>query len=137
MRDLYRNLLVSQHFNPANSTVTRTSTAIDLQGYNSASVMFAIGLSGDTLSGSVFWTLKLQHSDDDSVYTDVTVGDLLNSSATVVVNSASLDETVYSFGYNGNKRYLKGVATPTGTHSVGTPIGILAMRGTPSYMPVN
>ena len=137
MRDLYRNVLVSQHFSPAVSTVTRTSTAIDLQGYNAASVVFAIGQSGDTLSGSVFWTLKLQHSDDDSTYTDVAVADLLNSAATVVVNSASLDRAAYAFGYQGSKRYLKGVATPTGTHTVGTPIGMIAMRGEAAYVPVN
>ncbi len=136
MRDLYHNVLVSQHFNPAVSTVTRTSTAIDLQGFNAANVVFAIGQSGDTLSGSVYWTLKIQHSDDDSIYTDVALTDLNNSALTVVVNSSSLDRTAYSFGYQGNKRYLKGVATPTGTHSVGTPIGILAMRDTASYMPV-
>ena len=35
------------------------------------------------------------------------------------------------------KRYLRAVATPTGSHSSGTPIGIVALRGTPSYSPVN
>lgn len=137
MRDLYRNVMVTQHFNPAVSTVTRTSSTIDLQGFNSANVVFAIGQAGDTLSGTVYWTLKVQHSDDDVSYTDVTAADLSNSSATTVVDSSSKDKTAYGFGYLGNKRYLKGVATPTGTHSVGTPIGILALRGTPSYSPVN
>ncbi|MDX2113694.1 MAG: hypothetical protein SFW63_08200 [Alphaproteobacteria bacterium] len=136
MRDLYRNVLVSQHFNPANSTVTRTSTTIDLQGFNSAAVAFAIGQSGDTLSGSVFWTLKLTHSDDDTTYVDVPLSDLLNTTQTVVIDASTKDRTVYSFGYNGNRRYLRAVATPTGTHSVGTPIGIVALRGTPSYAPV-
>jgi hypothetical protein len=136
MRDLYHNVLVTQHFNPAVSTVTRTSAAIDLQGFNSTNVVFSIGQSGDTLSGSVYWTLKLQHSDDDSVYNDVTLADLNNTSLTVVVDSSSKDRTAYGFGYQGSKRYLKAVATPTGTHSVGTPIGMLSLRGTAAYMPV-
>lgn len=136
MRDLYHNLLVSQHLNPVNSSVTRTSTTIDRQGFDAVEVLFAIGLSGDTLSGSVFWTLKLQHSDDDSSYSDVPLADLNNTAATAVINSAALDETVYAFGYQGNKRYLKAVATPTGTHTNGTPIGMLALRGTPAYRPV-
>lgn len=136
MRDLYRNVLVSQHVNPVNSTVTRTSTTIDLQGFNSAEVVFAIGQSGDTLSGSIFWTLKLQHSDDDSTYTDVTTADLQNSTATVVIDSSAKDRVAYPFGYLGNKRYLKGVATPTGTHTVGTPIGVLALRAAAAYAPV-
>jgi hypothetical protein len=76
MQDLYHNVLVQQALNPINSTVTRTSSAIDLQGFDSASVIFAIGTSGDTLSGSVFWTLKIQHSDDDSTYADVPLAGL-------------------------------------------------------------
>jgi len=136
MRDLYRNILVAQHFNPAVSTVTRTSTTIDLQGFNSTNVIFSIGQSGDTLSASVYWTLKLQHSDDDSSYSDVTATDLLNTAATIVIDSSTKDRTAYGFGYIGVKRYLKGVATPTGTHSVGTPIGMLSLRGTPAYAPV-
>ena len=136
MRDLYHNVLVTQHFNPAVSTVTRTSTTIDLQGFNSATVVFAIGQAGDTLTGSVFWTLKLQHSDDDSAYSDVSAADLNNVAATFVLDATTKDKTAYVFGYEGSKRYLKGVATPTGTHSVGTPIGIISLRGTPSYMPV-
>jgi hypothetical protein len=136
MRDLFHNALVTQHLSPINSTATRTSTAIDLQGYNSASVVVSMGQAGDTLSGSIFWTLKLQHSDDDTTYTDTVAADLNSNSITVVVNSASLDRTAYSFGYTGSKRYLKAVATPTGTHSVGTPIGMIAVRGTASYAPV-
>ncbi|MEQ1705251.1 MAG: hypothetical protein ABL867_04685 [Rickettsiales bacterium] len=136
MRDLHHNVLVTQHLNPVVSTATKTSTAIDLQGYNGANIIFSIGQSGDTLSGSVYWTLKLQHSDDDSTYSDTAAADLNSPSLTNVVNSSSLDRTSYSFGYQGNKRYLKAVATPTGTHTNGTPIAIVALRGSASYNPV-
>lgn len=136
MRDLYHNVLVTQHLNPVTSSTTKTSTAIDRQGFDSAEVVFSIGLSGDTLSGSVLWTLKVQHSDDDSTYTDTTTADLNNTAATVVVDSSAKDETAYAFGYIGGKRYLKGVATPTGTHTNGTPIGILALRDAAAYKPV-
>jgi hypothetical protein len=61
---------------------------------------------------------------------------LNNSSATLVLNNTTLDKAAYSFGYQGSKRYLKAVATPTGTHSVGTPIGVVALRGTGAYSPV-
>lgn len=136
MKDLYHNVLVTQHLNPQVATTTRTSSTVDLQGFNSANVVFAIGQSGDTLSGSLYWTLKLQHSDDDSVYTDVAVADLLNTAATVAVDSSSKDRTAYSFGYTGIKRYIRGVATPTGTHTNGTPMGIVALKGHAAYMPV-
>lgn len=136
MRDLYHNVLVSQHLNPVVSTTVKTSTTIDLQGYNAANIIFSIGLAADTLSGSVYWTLKLQHSDDDISYADVAITDLNSPSLTVVVNSAVTDKNAYSFGYQGAKRYLKAVATPTGTHTLGTPIAIVAVRGTPAYSPV-
>jgi hypothetical protein len=136
MRDLFHKALVTQHLNPVTSITTKTSTTIDLQGFDSACVVFSIGQSGDTLSGSVYWTLKIQHSDDDSSYTDVVLAELNSTAATVVVDSSSKDKQSYTFGYAGGKRYLKGVATPTGTHTNGTPVGILAVKGTPSYSPV-
>jgi hypothetical protein len=135
MRDLYHNVLTTQHLNPVVSTSTKTSTTIDLQGYNSANVTFAVGQSGDTLSGSVYWTLKLQHSDDDSVYVDLAATDVY-SATTIVVDAPSKDRTAYSFGYVGAKRYLKAIATPTGTHTNGTPLGVIALRNTAAYSPV-
>lgn len=135
MRDLYHNLLVTQHLNPAVATTTKTSTAVDLQGFDGGEVVFSIGQSGDTLSGSVYWTLKIQHSDDDVQYTDTVAADLHNGAATIVVDSSAEDETAYAFGYVGSKRYLKAIATPTGTHSNGTPIGIIAVRGNAAYKP--
>ena len=136
MRDLYHNLAVTQVLKPATVTTDQTSSAIDMQGFSSLAVLFAIGQSGDTLSGSVYWTFKLQHSDDNSTYTDVAVSDLHNSSATVVVDAAAEDETVLKFGYNGNKRYVKALAVKTGTHSSGTPLAMIAVQGTPSLAPV-
>lgn len=137
MRDLYRNILVTQHLSPVNSTSTKTSTTVDLQGYESANVLVSVGLAGDTLSGSLYWTLKLTHSDDDSSYSDVVLAELTNSAATVTVDSSAKDRTVYGFGYVGGKRYLRAVATPTGSHSTGTPLAMIALRGTASYRPVN
>ncbi|MFO0389884.1 MAG: hypothetical protein ACK502_09250 [Alphaproteobacteria bacterium] len=136
MRDIYRNIMVTAHLNPLTATTTRTSTTIDLQGYNAANVVFSFGATGDTLSGSVYWTLKLQHSSDDSSYSDVTSTDVHGGVVSYVVDANSEDETVYRFGYVGNKRYLKAVATPTGTHTNGTPMAVVALRGEAAYSPV-
>ncbi len=136
MRDMYHNVLVSQHLSPVVANSAKTSTSIDLQGYNSANVIFNLGLAGDTLSGTVYWTLKLQHSDDDTSYSDLAAVDLNSPSLTAVIDSSTKDRTCYIFGYQGAKRYLKAVATPTGTHTNGTPMGVVAMRSTAAYMPV-
>ncbi|MDX1974463.1 MAG: hypothetical protein SFT92_02180 [Rickettsiales bacterium] len=135
MRDLYHNIAVSQPLNPVVSSTTKTSSAIDLQGFESAVVLFSVGLSGDTLSGSVYWTLKLQHSDDNSTYTDIAASDNSAGVATVVIDAAAEDEVAVVFGYVGSKRYLKALATPTGTHTNGTPIGMIALRGNATYLP--
>jgi hypothetical protein len=137
MRDIYNNITVSQVANPAVVTANVTSSAIDLQGFNSAVVLFAVGASGDTLSGSVYWTLKLTECDTSGgSYTDVALADLHNSAATVVIDDAAEDETVVKFGYKGNKQFIKAVATKTGTHSVGTPIGIVAVKSKAAELPV-
>jgi hypothetical protein len=136
MRDMYHNVLVSQHLSPIVATSAKTSTSIDLQGYNSINVIFNIGLAGDTLSGTVYWTIKLQHSDDDTTYSDLSLSDLNSPYLTIAIDSSAKDRNCYSFGYQGAKRYLKALATPTGTHTNGTPIGVVAMRSAAAYMPV-
>jgi len=136
MRDLYHNVLATQSLNPAVATSTKTSATIDLQGFNSVSIVFAIGASGDTLSSSVYWTLSLQDSPDGVTFTPVTATYINAGAATIVVNSPSLAGNAYSFGYIGAQRYLQAVATPTGTMTNGTPIGVIALRGNPGYRPV-
>jgi hypothetical protein len=140
MRDLYHNVLATQVLAPATATTTQTSSTIDMQGYNALSVVFDIGHSGDTLSGSLYWTLSLQDSPDGSTWTAVaspnTNASYDGGSATIVVNTTSSDRQAYSIGYIGNNRYIQGIATPTGAVSSGMPIGIVALRGTSGYRPV-
>ena len=137
MKDLYNNVKVSQMATPAVATATATSTAVDAQGFNSLAVLFDVGQSGDTLSGSVFWTLKLTECDTSGgSYTDVAAEDLYNSAATVVIDDAAEDEVIVKFGYKGSKRFIKAVATTTGTHTNGTPLSIIAMQGHPVNAPV-
>jgi len=136
MRDLYHNVLPTQVLNPAVATTTQTSSVIDLQGFNSASIVFSLGQAGDTLSTSLYWTLTLQQSNDNSTYVAVATTDVNEGVTSIAVNSPSLDKTVYSIGYIGGMRYLKAIVTPTGTMTSGTPIGIIALRGNAAYKPV-
>jgi hypothetical protein len=136
MRDLYHNVLATQVLNPAVATTTKTSATIDLQGFNSTNVVFSLGQSGDTLSVSLYWTLTLQQSNDNVTFIPVASTDVSSGNVTTVVNAPSLDKTAYSIGYIGGMRYLQALATPTGTMASGTPIGIVALRGTAAYKPV-
>lgn len=137
MKDLYNNITTSQVATPAVATADVTSSAIDISGYGSLAVLFNIGASGDTLSGSVYWTLKLTECDTSGgTYTDVAAADTHNGVATVVIDDNAEDATVVKFGYKGSKRYVKAVAAKTGTHTNGTPIGIVAVLGSPADAPV-
>ena len=136
MRDLYHNVLSIQVLSPVNSTALKTSASIDLQGYISLTVVFALGLFADVLLGAIYWTLSLQHSDDNSTFIPAATTDCNGETSSYVVNSASLDRTAYSIGYNGAKRYIQAMATPTGSTASGMPIGIVALKGKPAYIPV-
>lgn len=139
MRDLYSNIKATQVAVPAVATNNVTSSAIDMQGYDSLCVIFDIGNSGDTLSGSVLWTLSLTECDTSGgSYTDVADSDVLTPTGTndYVIDAPAEDSLAVKFGYKGNKRFVKAVATKTGTHTNGTPIGIVAIQGKPGIAPV-
>ena len=129
--DIANNVAVTQLVDPATLTATTNSSSIDTQFDNGSMLICNIGESGDTLSGSVYWTLILQESSDDSTFsavtsaTSVTYGSV-NSSTGVfaTIDAAAEDDSVHVIGYTGPERYVRVAVTATGTHSNGTPIGV-------------
>ena len=143
IRDLYSNLKVTKAIENATKTADGDGAGIDTLGYDSLMFAANIGVSGDTLSGSVKIELELEESDDDSVYTDVADADLknfvagTNDGTWAVVDDAAEDDAVYICEYRGSKRYARAVINVTGTHTNGTPIDILAIQGHAHLKPVN
>lgn len=129
MIDLANNIAVSQIINPATLSATTNSSGIDLQFDNGGMIIVNVGESGDTLSGSVFWTLILEDSSDDSNYSAVTNTDYVTwgtvdgSGIFATIDAAAEDDSVHKIGYIGPNRYVRVAVTATGTHSNGTPIG--------------
>ena len=125
--------------------VTATITAdadgagIDLANYRGCTFYAVMGDSGDTLSGSVYIELELEESDDDSTYTDCADADVqgavtgTNTGTFAVVNAPTEDQTVFATRYLGTKQYVRAVVNVTGTHTNGTPIGIVAVREGTTY----
>lgn len=136
MRDIVSNIHVSQPLNPILSTSTRTSSGVDRQGFNGVLLVMQFGATLDTINGSNYWTAKIQHSDDNSSYSDAAADDVQGGVVSYVVNSLSLDETLYKFPYKGSKRYTRLVCTTTGTHVNGTPLAVFAVKSDPSSAPV-
>ena len=137
MRDLNDNIAVSQMLSSLIRTADATSASIDLQGFDSAECVVNVGVSGDTLSGTVYWDFILQESDDDTVFTVVADADALSNNTLAsgifqVVDVTGEESTAYKVGYIGGKRYVHVLADATGTHSTGTSFGVIGIKGNPN-----
>jgi len=138
MKDLHNNLDIVSVLNAIVVSATQTITNIDLAGFNSAEIVFDIGLdAGSGLDGSNYLTFTLQHSDDGTTYANVAAADVLgvtpSSGVILTIDATDEDETLYHFGYVGGKRYLQIVITETGTCSC--PISISLVKGHPLDRP--
>jgi len=147
MRDLANNIKVLQALIAAVVTASVNGADIDLQGFNSAALALNVGAEGDTLSGSVKFDFVLQEAPDDGTgspgtYVNVTDNNKVTY-GTVDANGifATVDDNaeapaVHRIGYIGIERFIRVVVTATGTHTNGTPIGVVAVLGDPDLKPV-
>lgn len=139
MKDLSNNISPVVSIINAVKTAAGNGTGVDLQGYESATVLVDVGAEGDTLSGSVYFEISLEHSDDDSTYSDCAQADIIDGTIAAGGIFLKLDGTtggdpdtaggIFRVGYIGGKRYVRVVLAKTGTHSNGTPIGAMIVRG--------
>ena len=114
-------------------------TGVDLQGYESATLIADVGAEGITLNGTNYFELSLEHSDDNSTFSDVAKADIVDGTISSGGIWLKLDGTaggnpdtageIYRVGYVGGKRYIRGVIAIGGSHSTGTPIGMFVIKG--------
>ena len=141
-KDLANNLAMTQVLDPATLTATTNTSGLDTANTNGAMFNVLVGESGDTLSSSVKWDLILQDSDDNSTFsavTDnkfVTFADVDSSGIYATIDAAAEDDASYPIGYVGPKRYARIACTKTGTHSNGTPIGVVGIT-MPTHRPAS
>jgi hypothetical protein len=134
MKDFYQNVVHDQVIDPDTITADTDGSSVDLLGYDRVVFYALIGESGDTLSGSVKIELEVEESADDSSFTDVADAHLTkyvagtNDGCFALIDAAAEDDAVYMTEYRGSKRYVRPVINVTGTHSNGTPMGIVALR---------
>ena len=138
MKDLSNNISPAVSLAAATRTAAANGTGVDLQGYESATVLVDVGAEGDTLSSSVYFEVSLEESDDDSTYTDVAQAGIVDGTISSGGIFLKLDGTangnpdsaggIFRVGYVGNSRYIRVVLAKTGTHSNGTPLGAMVVR---------
>jgi hypothetical protein len=120
--------------NVVNDDTDGTGVGVDLRGYGSALVVCHVGVSGDTLSGSVKLLPTLQESNTlASGYTDVAAAEI--DGAFTLVDDAAEDPAVQVVSYLGDSRYVRVLIDTTGTHTVGTPCSAVVVLGDPTYAP--
>jgi len=145
MQDLTHNIVVSNSIINAVKTAAADGTGVDLKGFEEATAIVDVGAEGDTLSGSVYFEISLEHSDDDSTYTDCVQADVINGTIAAGGIWLKLDGTTggdpdtaggnWQIGYVGGKRYVRLVLAKTGTHSTGTPIAGVIVKSRPRNAP--
>jgi len=139
MRDLSNDLSPANSIINAVKTAGANGTGVDLQGYEGALAVVTVGAEGLALSASIYFQISLEHSDDDSTYTDCAQADIVDGTITAGGIWLILDGTaggnpdsagsVHQVGYVGGKRYVRLVLAKAGTHSTGTAIAGDIIRG--------
>lgn len=146
-RDLHNHIEPAVAIAAAALDADTTPSAIDLQGFESAEIIFSIGAGGITFTSNNKVEFVLTHSDNNSSYDNVTADDVLGlaggpGALTAVTNgivgaltAAHATAAVYKLGYVGGRRYLKLKADFSGTHASPTPMSSTVIKGHPRISP--
>ena len=111
---------------------TTTSLGIDTKGY--ATLQVCVSATTSNALTNNFSTLKLQQSDDDSTYADLSgaVGDTDFTIASAYTSTATPQNSVFNVSMLGKKRYIRCLFTPLTTQSVAVTYSL----GRPATAPV-
>lgn len=140
--DLENQTTASQVITPAVLTADALSTEIDTAEFQDLDIIANVGVSGDTLSGTVYIELEMQHSDTsgsgyaacaDTDITNAVTG--TNTGTFSLINDPAEDDVIAQCKYLGSKRYVKVNVNLTGTHTNGTPISATAVQSGSNYLP--
>ena len=128
MKDTYSDIGVAATLVPAVHAATLKGTAVDLKGFNSATLVINTG----AIASSGLYDIVMQESDTttDGDFADVAAGDLLGA-----LPAGLAADTVYKQGYKGTKRYVRAVITKQSGTSIAA--GAVFVRGHASDAPVS
>lgn len=138
-REIFNTTKVENSILAQTITATTNGSSVDMNDAEAVTFVTNMGASGDTLSGTVFWTLTIEESADNAAWTTVTDSESLliaidgtkQTGTSIVVDAPAEDEKVFEMAYKvpGDKRYVRQVVTATGTHTNGTPLSVTAIKG--------
>ncbi len=152
MRNIHSHIKVVQLLDPIvgnNDAEGLPAAGLDTRGFDSVELIALLGLSGDTLSGSVKVDVIIEDSDDDTTYAPVTDTNLVlvgsdgvaaapdSSGIVATIDDAAEDEIKIRVGYIGPKRYVQLKFDFTGTHTNGIPIAMLGILSHAHLVPTS
>lgn len=148
MKDLASKIAIAPVIGPITIAADQTAVVVDRQGFESIVFHLGIGIGGITFDGSNYVEFTLEHSDDNSTWSNVALTDLagddIPASIVTAQNSASAIKrliaahaaaAVYEIAYIGGKRYLRCDIEFTGTHGTGTPVCWSVIKGNAMVQP--
>ena len=138
-KNLYDSCYVHTCLIPAvcKTTADATGTGVAVGSYESALMIWQQGISGDTLSGSTYWTITFEESAAlASGYSTIADADFVSGKGTVTIDAAAEDPTQLVREYKGSKAYVRMIGTQTGTHTNGTPLAAIIVLNRPRKQPV-
>jgi hypothetical protein len=121
----------------AHTTANGTGLAVDTRDFQSITMIAHQGIAGDTLSGSLYWTVTFEECAVTTAgsFTLIAAADLKGGLATVLIDAAAEDPTTIVRHYVGKLRYVRIVWSQTGTHTTGTPLCGAVILSDPIYIP--
>ena len=141
MQDLANNIKLVQSLAPAVRTADANGDGVDRQFYEGVTIVVDTGAEGITLSSTNKIEFELEHSDDDSTYTDMSSSDVNGTLGTnglfLTLDADAETPQISEIEYVGNKRYVRVVANFSGTHGTGTPIGASVILHKPRHAPAS
>lgn len=132
-KDFINNHKIASSILPLLRTADVNGSGVDTQDSVGVAIVAHVGTSGDTLSGSVYLALEVEHSDDNSTWADCADADIdaavtgVNTGTFAKIDDPSEDDAVYKCNYLGNKRYVRVVGNLVGTHTNGITHGAVVV----------
>lgn len=117
---------------PAVHSADANGFTVDRLGFDSVAFAVAMGAGGDMFNGSKRLDFIMEHSDDGTTWEPVGVDNVIGAEA----DEAGVRTIGYLDGTIGDCRYVRLNLDVVGTHSAGTPLGVVAILGNPASKPV-
>jgi hypothetical protein len=145
MKDLHSNIKPVGVFDPIDISATQAAVEVDLAGFNSAEILWYLGIEAGVLSAALGWTLTVTHADDDGTgvagsYSNVAAADVLGvtpaSGVCITIDDTDEDSKLYRFGYVGGKRFIKLLISEVGA-TTGMPQCLIVIKGDPQDAPTS